>query len=64
MTNHRPTDAEIHTIEALREDFIDLGEAVEEVCPPSREASLAITHLEQSLMWAVAAIARATDNTD
>jgi hypothetical protein len=27
-------------------------------CPPSRELSLAMTHLEQALMWANAAIAR------
>lgn len=27
-------------------------------CPPSRELSLAITHLEEAVMWANAAIAR------
>lgn len=60
MTNHRPTDEEIASIEALREDFIILGQTIEAVCPHSRERSLAITHLEQSLMWAVASIARNT----
>lgn len=29
-----------------------------ERCPPSRELSLALTHLEQAVMWAKAAIAR------
>lgn len=60
MTNHRPTDDEIHAIEALREDFIGVAEAVEDVCPESRERSLAITKLEEALMWAVASIARNT----
>jgi hypothetical protein len=29
-----------------------------DVCPPCRETSLAITHLEEALMWANKAIAR------
>lgn len=60
MTNHRPTDEEIAVIERLREVAIGLGEHIIEVCPESRERSLAVTNLEQSLMWAVASIARDT----
>jgi hypothetical protein len=29
-----------------------------EMCPPSRELSLAITHLEEAVFWANASIAR------
>lgn len=60
MTNHRPTDEEIAVIERLREVAIALGEHITEVCPESRERSLAITSLEQTVFWAVASIARNT----
>lgn len=58
MTNHTPSPGAIHVIEALREGFIALTENVEVACPASRERSLAVTNLEQALMWAVASIAR------
>lgn len=64
MTNHRPTDADIAVIEQLREVAIGLGEHIERVCEVSRERSLAITNLEQALMWAVASIARSTPPDD
>jgi L-serine deaminase len=35
-----------------------LAELVNEVCPESREKSLAMTALEESVMWAYASIAR------
>jgi len=58
MTNHRPSDDAIMQIESMREDFIAVAEMVQQVTPESREQSLALTNLEQALMWAVAAIAR------
>lgn len=58
MTNHTPTKDQIRDIEYLRACFINLVEDVRRNCPAGRELSLAITNLEQSLMWAVAAIAR------
>ncbi len=36
----------------------DLAEELNEVVPEGREKSLAITHLEQVMMWANAGIAR------
>lgn len=42
----------------LREAAKKLAYLYEELCPPSRERSLAITNLEQSNMWANASIAR------
>ena len=35
-----------------------LAETMSEMCPPSRERSLALTNLEQAVMWANASIAR------
>ena len=53
MTSQSPTPHQISAIEFLREDFIDLGEAIQEIVPTGRAQSVAITNLEQSLMWAV-----------
>lgn len=36
----------------------EMAYMIEEFCPNSREKSLAMTNLEQSVMWANAAIAR------
>ena len=58
MTNHRPSDEDIAVIEGMRADFINLAEEVQALTPESREQSIALTKLEEALMWAVAAIAR------
>ena len=52
LTNQPPTPDQIETIESLREAAKEFGRAIE-TTTPSRERSLAITNLEQSLMWAV-----------
>lgn len=58
-TNHPPvSDDVIGSFEELRYAARFFGEKIIVECPPSREASLAMTNLEQSLMWAVAAVAR------
>lgn len=48
------------------EDIRDLGlrmaELVDVLCPDSREKSLAITKLEESVFWAIASIARERRN--
>ena len=43
-------------IEALRVAAKALGEAIETLTRPSREQSLAVTNLEQSLMWAIKSV--------
>ena len=43
---------------ALREKGKELALLINELCPESREQSLAITKLEESIMWANAGIAR------
>lgn len=62
MTNQPPKAADIVALfEATREPFKVAASFVEANVPPSRERSLAITNLEQALMWAIAAIARNQD---
>lgn len=58
LTNHAPTPDKVASIEELRAYAKSLGHAIADLCPPSREKSLALTNLEQTTMWAVAAIAR------
>ena len=38
--------------------FLDFSAFIDSLCPDSREKSLAITKIEESVMWANAAIAR------
>ncbi len=59
LTNHTPkSQFMIIDIEALREVAKGFGAEIIRRTPTSREQSLALTNLEQTLMWAVAAIAR------
>ena len=53
LTNHTPDADTIADIEGLRDSAKELGKAIFAVCPPSRERSLAVTHLEETVMWAV-----------
>lgn len=55
---HSPsTDQQVKYV-ALREKAKELAYLLEESCPNSREKSLAMTKLEESVMWANAGIAR------
>ncbi len=59
LTNHPPVDGLIvELFEELRAQAKTFGHLIVDDCPPSRERSLALTHLEQAVMWAVASIAR------
>jgi hypothetical protein len=58
FTHHAPDAEKQVTHERCRQSYRDLANAVAETLPDSREKSLAITALEESLMWANAAIAR------
>ena len=59
LTNHPPKSADIvDRFEEIRAVGIELGQLIELACPQSRERSLALTNLEQTVMWAVASIAR------
>lgn len=56
LTNIKPTDGAIVDIETLREEAKSFGYHILEFVPDSREKSLAITKLEEAVMWAVKGI--------
>lgn len=56
ITNHTPTEAQLDAIRRLRKAADDLCLVIDDVTPPSREASLAKTHLEETVMWAVKSV--------
>jgi hypothetical protein len=60
FTNHPPVDpGVVEALDSVTELMIIAGSDLARLLPPGREASLAITNLEQASMWAKAAIARA-----
>jgi hypothetical protein len=58
FTYHPPKEGQRAKYTALRTKAKELAELIVELCPNSRECSTALTNLEQSVMWANAAIAR------
>jgi len=58
FTYHPPKENQINKYQALREYGLNLAELINLLCPDSREKSLAITKLEETIMWANASIAR------
>ena len=56
LTNQAPNDVAIERIEAVREIAKQLGADIIDLCPDTRERSLALTHLEETTMWAVKSI--------
>jgi hypothetical protein len=59
FTYHPPQDPDVSTrFLVLREQFLRLALMIDALAPDSREESLSITCLEESMMWANAAIAR------
>lgn len=58
FTYHNPKEGQLEKYEVLREKAKEFAYLIEEVCPNSREKSLAITKLEESSMWANASVAR------
>lgn len=59
FTYHAPKDSEqINRFALIRKGAKDYAYDLKEMTPPSREQSLALTHLEEAVFWANAAIAR------
>jgi len=58
FTYHPPTEGQRNRYQAIRDRAHDLAIFLDLNCPDSREKSLAITHLEDAVMWANASIAR------
>jgi hypothetical protein len=58
FTHHPPKGDQVVRYAELRGRAHQLAAHINVACPESREKSLAITHLEEAVMWANAAIAR------
>lgn len=55
---HAPKGNQTERYYTLRNKAKELAHMLDELCPNSREKSLAHTNLEQAIMWANASIAR------
>lgn len=55
---HPPEGDQPQRYEQIREHARSLAELIDLECPESREKSLALTKVEEAVMWANAAIAR------
>ena len=54
---HKPTATQPLRYETIRDTAKTLAYTINDNCPDSREKSLAITNLQQAVMWANASIA-------
>lgn len=55
---HAPKEGQAEKYTAIREKAKELAYLIDDLCPSSREKSLAMTKLEEVSMWANASIAR------
>lgn len=58
FTYHQPRGDQAARYSQVRQEAHHLAIVLDELAPDSREKSLALTSLEQAVMWANAAIAR------
>ena len=58
FTHHPPQGDQAVRYAQIRQEAHHLAIVIDGLAPDSREKSLAITHLEETVMWANAAIAR------
>lgn len=57
FTYHMPINDQATRYVSIRETALVLAHAINKMCPDSREKSLAITSVQQAVMWANASIA-------
>lgn len=57
-TYHAPKNDQTARYTSIREKAKELAYMIDELCPESRERSLAFTKLDETVMWANASIAR------
>ena len=58
FTYHAPKDGQPEKYEEIRDGAYFLALLLNDLCPDSREKTLAMTKLEETVMWANASIAR------
>ena len=51
FAHHEMTDEEKTHSNKIREDAMNLADIIDIYCPESREKSLALTKLEECIMW-------------
>lgn len=61
FTYHAPMEVQVERYEEIRRMGLTLATVVYGSCPESREKSLAMTKIEEAVMWANASIARNED---
>ena len=57
-TYHAPRPDQIEKYAVIRANVHSIAQEFVSLCPTSRELALALTHLEEAVFWANAAIAR------
>lgn len=55
---HKPDGTKVTKHEAIREACRVLAHEIEALCPNGREKALAITHVEEAMLWSNTSIAR------
>ncbi len=58
FTYHPPIADQTQRYEDIRRNAYSLAGLIDALCPESREKSLALTKLDETVMWANASIAR------
>jgi hypothetical protein len=58
FTYHAPKGDQVERYTQIRDEARSLAHTIAGLTPPSREQSLALTKLEEAVMWANASIAR------
>jgi len=58
FTYHAPRGGQPQAYERIRSEARGLAETLDQLAPDGREKALAVTKLEEAVMWANAAIAR------
>lgn len=58
FTYHAPKDGQPEKYVSIRDKAKEFAYLIDENCPDSREKSLAMTKLDEVVMWANASIAR------
>lgn len=53
---HKPSKEGLEKINRLRAHFSEGERLIREICPPSRQQSVAITENETTAMWAIKAV--------
>jgi hypothetical protein len=64
FTYHAPKEGQPKKYEQIRAEAFSFSLLLNDLCPESREKSLAITHLEDAVMWANKSISGEEDEDE